>query len=234
MPDAGEHAGVDGPIEPPVGMGQRNEDGLFRSDRAAQYGLAEVEVQEDEGGVLLPVFLDEAQHRGGVFALRLEVTALLPGAQPPFGAERGDRSEQVQPVQVAADAAGRPAPFLDPLVPVAFDGFRTEPPHRHAVVRAHALGIVLRGRAEHPHGRRQHLDVVVGDEPFGQHAAVRLRAAVHLRAVADDDKSHFFLHRDRNFQIKLVKISQSDSACAGKIQRASMRGCPLYLRVRDP
>lgn len=79
-------------------MGQRNEDGLFRSDRAAQYGLAEVEVQEDEGGVLLPVLLDEAQHRGGVFALRLEVTALLPGAQPPFGAERGDRSEQVQPV----------------------------------------------------------------------------------------------------------------------------------------
>ena len=228
---AGEHRGIEGPIEVLVGMDQRDENRLLRGDHAAQHRLAEVEVHEEQGGVLLLVLLDEAQHRGGVVGLREEEASFGLRAHPPYGMERGDRAQQMELVQVAADPEGRAALSPELAVPLPVDRVGAEAADRHAVLDAFPFGKIRLGVAEDARGGRQHLDVVEGGEPFGEHAAVCFGTAVHRDAVADDDKGYLFLLHGAvsDSRIKIRKNRGFRAGFPGQIHKGHSRGNALCI-----
>ena len=165
------------------------------------------------------MLLDELQHLGRMVLLRLVVPFFGFEAHGPFGMQRGDQAQQPHPCQLQTDAAGRFALFAVGSVMLAVDGCGFEPADRDAVDGADPFGVVA-GRVAENLGRcGKYFHVVVGAQPFSQHAAMDFCAAVDLDSVADDDECYFLHETRRNlpdgtdrigpsgiFRIKVTKI----------------------------
>ena len=105
---------------------------------------------------------------------------------------RSEESEDAETGKTNPDPAGRfPAPVIF-VMTLEIDRLGLEAADQHSVLDRRALGKVPGRIVEYAGGCGQYLDIVVGGQPFGQHAAVGFGPTVHLFPVTDDDEGDLF------------------------------------------